>query len=168
LASRTRVRSALHGGLRPPLLCAAVNVCRRKNDLCDARTHVHKSGRRQPAVGLVTQLQRCSCKDHRPVASARQMRASRCERVSETTAGLRQPLLVARTWIVAEKRLRFATPGQAAAKAAAAGAFRRSYASAICNGILFPPLLVARRAFGTRCAICDAKTLVRPRAAALS
>jgi hypothetical protein len=55
------------------------------------------------------QLQRCSRTDGFRVASARQMRASRCERVSETTAGLRQPLLVARTQVVAEKGLRFAT-----------------------------------------------------------
>jgi hypothetical protein len=38
------------GGLRPPLLCPAVNVCRRKNDFCDAGTHMHKSGGREPAV----------------------------------------------------------------------------------------------------------------------
>jgi hypothetical protein len=43
--------------------------------------------------GMVMQLQRCSCTDHRPVASARQLRSSRCERVSKTTGGLRPPLL---------------------------------------------------------------------------
>jgi hypothetical protein len=43
--------------------------------------------------GIVTQLQRCSCTDHRPVASARQLRSSRCERVPRTTGGLRPPLL---------------------------------------------------------------------------
>jgi hypothetical protein len=46
------------GGLRPPLLYCGANVCRRKNDFSDARTHVHKSGGRQPAVGVrQTQLQ---------------------------------------------------------------------------------------------------------------
>jgi hypothetical protein len=54
-------------------------------------------------------LQWCSCTDHRLVASARQLRCYRCKRVSRTTAGLRQPLLVARAQIAAEKRLRFAT-----------------------------------------------------------
>jgi hypothetical protein len=43
--------------------------------------------------GMVMRLQRCSCADHRPVASARQLRSSRCERVSKTTGGLRPPLL---------------------------------------------------------------------------
>jgi hypothetical protein len=38
------------GGLRPPLLRCRANVCRRKNDFCGARTHIHKSGGRQPAV----------------------------------------------------------------------------------------------------------------------
>jgi hypothetical protein len=38
------------GGLRPPLLRCSANVCRRKNDLCDARTRIPKSGGRQPAV----------------------------------------------------------------------------------------------------------------------
>jgi hypothetical protein len=84
------------------------------------------------------QLQRCSRTDGFRVAPARQLRCCRCKRVSGTTAGLRQPLLVARTQVVAEKRLRFTTPGQAAATTAAAGAFRRRYAIAICNGVLFP------------------------------
>ncbi len=44
---------------------------------------------------MVTQLQRCSCTDHRPVASVPPLRCCCCKRVSETTAGLRQPLLVA-------------------------------------------------------------------------
>jgi hypothetical protein len=65
--------------------------------------------RRYPAAGRKPRLQRCSCTDGRRVASARQMRASRCERVSETTAGLRQPLLVARRRLVVYARLRFAT-----------------------------------------------------------
>jgi hypothetical protein len=40
------------GGLRPPLLCCNANVLRRKNDFCGAQTHAHKSGGRQPAVGV--------------------------------------------------------------------------------------------------------------------
>jgi hypothetical protein len=35
------------GGLRPPLLCWCTNACRRKNDFCDAQTHV-----RPGAVGV--------------------------------------------------------------------------------------------------------------------
>jgi hypothetical protein len=38
-------------GLRPPLLCWCAEVCQRKNDFCDARTHTTRSGGRQPAVG---------------------------------------------------------------------------------------------------------------------
>jgi hypothetical protein len=41
------------GGLRPPLLALGrVFVHRRNNAFCDAETHVHKSGGRQPAVGV--------------------------------------------------------------------------------------------------------------------
>jgi hypothetical protein len=54
--------------------------------------------------GMVPQLQRCPCTDHRPVASARQLRSSRCDRVSKTTAGSRQPLLVSRAPDFAELR----------------------------------------------------------------
>jgi hypothetical protein len=45
------------GGLRPPLLCCSAKVCRRKNDFFHARTHVHKSGDRQPAVVVATNPQ---------------------------------------------------------------------------------------------------------------
>jgi hypothetical protein len=39
------------GGLRPPLLVAGTTSVRwKKDDFCDAQTHVHKSGGRQPAV----------------------------------------------------------------------------------------------------------------------
>jgi hypothetical protein len=88
----------------------------------------------------------------------------RCKRVSETTAGLRQPLLVARTQVVAEKRLRFTTPGQAAATTATAGAYRRRYAVAICNGVLFPTgglrprLLVLCQRLPAKSDFCDART----------
>jgi hypothetical protein len=54
----------------------------------------NKSGGRQPAVGAVTQLQRRSCTDDRRVAPVRRLSCCRYKRVSETTAGLRQPLLV--------------------------------------------------------------------------
>ncbi len=37
-------------GSRPPLLCRNANVCRRNCDFCDGRTHVHRSGGRQPPV----------------------------------------------------------------------------------------------------------------------
>jgi hypothetical protein len=111
------VALANHGGLTPPALTLQCECLSAKNDFCDARTQVHKSGGRQPAVGLVTQLQlrtlsssdrrqpavgvvmqlqRCSRTDGFRVASARQLRCCRCKRVLGTTAGLRQPLLVAR------------------------------------------------------------------------
>jgi hypothetical protein len=54
---------------------------------------------------MVTRLQRCSCTDHRPVASLPPLRCCCCKRVSETTAGLRQPLLVGRTHVHAQLRL---------------------------------------------------------------
>jgi hypothetical protein len=38
-------------------MCCGANVCRQKSDFCDGRTHVHKSGGRQPAVGWQTRLQ---------------------------------------------------------------------------------------------------------------
>jgi hypothetical protein len=54
---------------------------------------------------MVMRLQRCSCIDHRLVASARQLRSSRCERVSKTTGGLRPPALALRCErLPAEKR----------------------------------------------------------------
>jgi hypothetical protein len=48
-----------HGGLTPPALCIAMRTSAGiKNDFCDAQTHMHKSGGRQPAVVTVTRLQR--------------------------------------------------------------------------------------------------------------
>jgi hypothetical protein len=45
-------RFVSHGGAYAPRSCCRANVCRRKNDFCDARTHIRKSGGRQPAVGV--------------------------------------------------------------------------------------------------------------------
>jgi hypothetical protein len=39
-----------HGGLTPPALVAVRTFAGEKNDFCDAETHMHKSGGRQPAV----------------------------------------------------------------------------------------------------------------------
>jgi hypothetical protein len=39
VSSRCQPCSDTTGGLRPPLLCCDANVCRRKNDFCDAQTH---------------------------------------------------------------------------------------------------------------------------------
>jgi hypothetical protein len=39
------------GGLRPPLLYWRANVRRRNSDLCDAQTHISRSGWCQPALG---------------------------------------------------------------------------------------------------------------------
>jgi hypothetical protein len=53
---RTGERQRSHGtttptaGSRPPLLRRNANVCRRNCDFCDARTHMHRSGGRQPPV----------------------------------------------------------------------------------------------------------------------
>jgi hypothetical protein len=78
------------------------------------------------------------------------------------------------TEIVAAMRLRFATPGQAAARAATAGAFRRSYTAAICNGVLFPtgglrpPALVAERTFAGEKTIFSMHERTLTRAAGVS
>jgi hypothetical protein len=82
--SRTPVQSRLrnHGGLTPPapaLLCECPPA---KNDFCDAQTHVHNSGGRQPAVGVVGRT-----------LSVMWWKRT-CNRVCETTGGLRPPLLV--------------------------------------------------------------------------
>ncbi len=122
-SSRCERVSKTTGGLRPPLLCCNANVFRRKTIFamhkrtfsraagvsppwCVIRTlcgenpalfgddRASEQERRTSARrGMVMQLQRCSCTDHRPVASARQLGSSRCERVSKTTGGLRPPLL---------------------------------------------------------------------------
>jgi hypothetical protein len=60
--TRERVASRTTGGLRPPLLCCDANVCRRKNDFCDAQTHVHRSGGRQPAVARIAPRGQCTAK----------------------------------------------------------------------------------------------------------
>jgi hypothetical protein len=58
--------------------------CNAKTEHCSATARwTTRSGGRQPAVGMVTQLQRCSCTHHRPLASARQLRSSHCELVSK-------------------------------------------------------------------------------------
>jgi len=44
----------IHGGLTPPAPGCGPSVCRQKSDFCDRRTHVHKSGGREPAVVLQT------------------------------------------------------------------------------------------------------------------
>jgi hypothetical protein len=97
------------GGLRPPLLIAARSFVRGKPPFA---MHKRTSGQEQRASarrGMVRQLQPCSCTDHRLVASAPPLWRCRCKRVSETPAGLRQPLLLAPTHVVADARLCFAT-----------------------------------------------------------
>jgi hypothetical protein len=46
------------GADAPPLLCWCADVCRRKNDVCDARTHSTRSGGRKPAVVRMTRAVR--------------------------------------------------------------------------------------------------------------
>jgi hypothetical protein len=89
---RRRPSSEPTGGLRPPLLRCSANVCRRKNDFCDARTHMHKSGGREPAVRVreahLQERFRKVAGDCRRCARERRRRPS-----SEPTGGLRPPLL---------------------------------------------------------------------------
>jgi len=52
-ADRRCIRvQAYHGGLTPPALVLHSERLPAKNDFCDARTHIHKSGGREPAVGV--------------------------------------------------------------------------------------------------------------------
>ena len=96
-------------GSRQPLLVARRSIAEEMTIFAMHKRTPRKSGERQPAVGLVTQLRRRSCTDDRRIAPARQLRCCRYQRVSETTAGLRQPLLVARTHTAVDARLRPAT-----------------------------------------------------------
>jgi hypothetical protein len=74
------------GGLRPPLLCCDANVCRRKNDFCDAQTHIRPraAGVSPPWFGfaLATASDSCGLITFRPAQSP-----------PGATAGSRQPLL---------------------------------------------------------------------------
>jgi hypothetical protein len=63
------------GAYAPRSWCSA-NVCQRKNDFRDARTHIHKSGGRQPAVGMSNAI---------AVADAFVQRPASARRWSETT-----------------------------------------------------------------------------------
>jgi hypothetical protein len=102
------------GAYAPRSWCSA-NVCQRKNDFRDARTQVHKSGGRQPAVGLVTQLQlrTLSSSDRRQLPAGRKPRLQR-QRAGfprfefafreHPTGGLRPPLLVQCERLSAKKR----------------------------------------------------------------
>jgi hypothetical protein len=102
------------GGLRPPLLAhCTVSGHRRNNAFCDAQTHVHKSGGRQPAVVVRPLL--VASRVGREIANVRFRRATAtgfCGLITfrpehsprGATAGLRQPLLVARANAVADVR----------------------------------------------------------------
>jgi hypothetical protein len=71
------------GGLRPPLLCCSANVCRRKNDFCDAHTHIRSgaAGVSPPWVSKLRMQLQCD-----------EFRISRSHRM-HPTGGLRPPLL---------------------------------------------------------------------------
>ena len=81
-----------HGGLTPPALTLQCECLSAKNDFCDARTQFHKSGRREPAVGVreahLQERFRKVAGDCRRCAHER-----RWSRTSEPTGGLRPPLL---------------------------------------------------------------------------
>jgi hypothetical protein len=101
-------RTPTKSGGRQPAVVVATHGQRKANSLRMTSVRI-RSGGRQPAVGLVTQLRRRSCTDDRQVAPVRQVWCCCYKRVSETTAGLRQPLLVARTHTAVDARLRPAT-----------------------------------------------------------
>jgi hypothetical protein len=107
------------GGLRPPLLCAAVNVCRRKNDFCDAGTHIHKSGGRQPAVGMsnavaiadafVQRPASAACRSETTVATATRWISAFRDRIPSTShGGLTPPALTLQSERLSAKKTIFA------------------------------------------------------------
>jgi hypothetical protein len=70
-------RLRLHGGLTPPALGPVTTTVGRKNDdFCDAETHMHKSGGRQPPVGMSNAI---------AIADAFVKRLALARRWSETT-----------------------------------------------------------------------------------
>jgi hypothetical protein len=94
---QVRIPRTHHGGLTPPALALRCERLPEKNDICDAQTHAHRSGKRQPAVGGETRLRRherdcpqdrrrcvCVCVD------------DRCIRVIKHHGGLTPPALVSR------------------------------------------------------------------------
>jgi hypothetical protein len=101
-------RTPTKSGGRQPAVVVAMHWQRKANSLRMTSVRI-RSGGREPAVGVVTQLRRRSCMDDRRAAPVRQLRCCCYKRVSETTAGLRQPLLVARTHTAVDARLRPAT-----------------------------------------------------------
>ena len=90
------------GGLRPPLLALLQRSFAGKNDdFCGAQTHIHKSGGRQPAVGVIGRTLSVMCWKRT------------CKRVCETTGGLRPPLLVRAANATADVRFPDAAAGDA-------------------------------------------------------
>jgi hypothetical protein len=69
-ANHLQARFSNHGGLTPPCSWCSANVCRRKNDLCDARTHIRWSGGRQPAVGVSNAIAIADAFVRRPASAA--------------------------------------------------------------------------------------------------
>jgi hypothetical protein len=104
------------GAYAPARGDVTTTVCRRNGDFCDAQTHIHKSGGRQPAVGVsnAVAIANAFAQRHAPQpAGGCKPRLQRqcgefgrfeyaCGRYS--TGGLRPPLLVAPADAVAEVR----------------------------------------------------------------
>jgi hypothetical protein len=89
-------------GLTPPAPGAVATIVRRKNDdFCRAETHTHKSGGRQPAVGVIGRTSSVMCSKRI------------CKRVCQTTGGLRPPLLVRAANATADVRFPDAAAGDA-------------------------------------------------------
>jgi hypothetical protein len=109
--------NSYHGGLTPPALCIAMRTSAGiKNDFCDAQTHMHKSGERQPAVVRVTHLQR------RAFLSERDARVALARLADADRSGSREgvPLLMC----VSDRRVRYVCHGRLTPTAP--GARRRS------------------------------------------
>jgi hypothetical protein len=174
-------RAGLPRGANAPRSCVAARTfAGEKNDFCDARTHVRRSGGREPAVGVGnalatpipltsgdtrhvqrqerrTSARRGCGKDVHADKSAivRQTAEGtcadgRCIRVQGEHGGLTPPALGERTHIVGDARLRFAT----------AFCFKR--------GAYAPALVLRCERLPAKNDFCDARTHVHKRAAGVS
>jgi hypothetical protein len=106
--SRCAPVQGCHGGLTPPALVLRRERLPAKNDFCDARTHVRRSGGRQPAVGVGKMFTQTKARLFgRPPRVRVPITVAFASR--ENTGGLTPPALGERTHIVGDARLRFAT-----------------------------------------------------------
>jgi hypothetical protein len=138
-----RVQGA-HGGLTPPALVLQCERLPAKNDFCDARTHVRRSGGREPAVGVGNALATPI-----PLTSGDTRHVQRQERRTSARRGCGQ-----RTCNGASTKLR----QPPTVRVPIAGAF----ASRLTRGANAPRSCVAvRTSAGEKNHFCDAQTHVR-------